>query len=223
MSNTVLVVAAHADDEVLGCGGTIAKHVANRDSVHLVIMADGVRSRASADQTDLEIRRKAALASADILGISSVRFLDYPDNKLDTVPMLDLAHSLELVVQDIKPSIVYTHHHGDLNIDHRLTHAAVLTCNRPQPHTTVREIFGFEVPSSTEWATPQEKPFLPTLFVDIDNYLEFKLKALDAYALEMRNPPHSRSISHVDILARHRGFCVGVAAAEAFMVYRICR
>lgn len=220
---TVLVVAAHADDEVLGCGGTIARHVQEGDAVHLVLMADGVYSRRGSSESDLVRRIESSKRAQSILGVSSSQSLELPDNKMDSVPLLVIVQKLESVLEEIQPSIVYTHHHGDLNIDHRLTHAAVMTACRPVPGSSVREIYGFEVLSSTEWAPQQGSPFLPDYFVDITQQLRTKLAALEAYAEEMRKTPHSRSMAHAEVLAHHRGYSVGVRAAEAFEVYRIIR
>ena len=218
---TVLVVVAHADDEALGCGGTISRHIEQGDRVHLVLMADGVRSRTYASEADLTRRIEASKRAQTILGISSTFSLELPDNRADSVPLLEIVQKLEPIIEKIRATVIYTHHHGDLNIDHRLTHAAVMTACRPQPGSTVREIYGFEVLSSTEWAATQESPFLPNCFVDISQHLRTKLKALEAYAEEMREAPHSRSMEHAEVLARHRGYSIGVDAAEAFEVYRI--
>nr|WP_198984584.1 PIG-L deacetylase family protein [Herbaspirillum sp. ASV7] len=223
MNKTVLVVAAHADDEALGCGGTIAKHAAEGDHVHVVFVADGVTSRNGAEPTDLLQRQQATESARCILGISSVTFLNLPDNRLDGLPLLDVVQPLEALIGNLAPAIVYTHHYGDLNVDHRIVHKAVMTACRPMPGSTIREIFAFEVMSSTEWASPGLAPFLPNFFVDISAQLESKMQALEAYMLEMRTSPHSRSLEHMRCLAEHRGFCVGSAAAEAFMVMRVLR
>ena len=223
MSKTVLVVAAHADDEALGCGGTIARHVAEGDSVYLVLMADGVNSRTGASEADMELRRSAAERAQKILGITEVQYLGFPDNRMDSIPLMDIVQVLEPVVQRISPSVIYTHHHGDLNIDHSRTQEAVMTACRPQPGCSVKEIYGFEILSSTEWATPQTKPFTPTLYVDISAQFPTKLAGLEAYVEEMRSTPHSRSVAHVEVLAQHRGYSIGVQVAEAFVVYRMIR
>jgi N-acetylglucosamine malate deacetylase 1 len=220
MAKTVLVVAAHADDEALGCGGTIARHVANEDRVHVVFMADGVKSRANASAADIDRRLEAMTKARNILGISSVECLDFPDNQMDVVPLLQIVQRLEQVIERIKPSVVYTHYHGDLNVDHRLTHQAVMTACRPVPGSSVREIYGFEILSSSEWANPLSAPFVPTLFVEISDHLAAKLAALEAYEEEIRVAPHTRSVEHVVTLARHRGYSVGLQAAEGFLVYR---
>lgn len=223
MTKNVLVVAAHADDEVLGCGGTIARHVAEGDRVQLVFMADGVNSRVVAMPQTIDQRNSAAEAALRILGAEKAHYLGFADNRMDSVAMLDIVYALEPLVNQFCPHTVYTHHRGDLNVDHRITHQAVLTICRPQPGNPVREILAFEVMSSTEWAGHGELPFTPDVFVDITNHWEQKRKALKAYAMEMRAAPHSRSVANIEALARHRGYCVGVAVAEAFMLVRSLR
>lgn len=223
MGNIVLVVAAHTDDEAIGCGGTIARHVADGDAVHAVFMSDGVTSRPNASAANLEERTEAAGRAHAILGLQKVKYLGFADNRMDSLPLLDVVQGLELAIESIAPQIVYTHHYGDLNIDHRITHQAVMTALRPQPGSSVREIYCFEVLSSTEWTAPQQAPFLPNMFSDISDFLDVKLRALQAYQQEMRSAPHTRSIEHAENLARHRGHSVGLEAAEAFMAVRLIR
>lgn len=221
MSKSVLIVAAHADDEVLGCGGTIARHVAEGDVVHIVFMADGVGSRAHGETYQLQHRNLARDEALKILGVSEYNALDFPDNRMDSVPLLDVVQALEPIIEQVQPTRVYTHHSDDLNVDHCVTHQAVMTACRPMPGSSVREILTFEVMSSSEWATPSVAPFVPNTFVDISDYLPNKLEALAAYEMEMRSVPHSRSVAHIEALALHRGNCVGIDAAEAFMVIRM--
>jgi LmbE family N-acetylglucosaminyl deacetylase len=220
MTKTVLVVAAHPDDEVLGCGGTIARHIAEGDTVQVVFMADGLTSRRDAATAETQQREKARDEALDILGISKFYALNFPDNRMDSVPLLDVVQELERIIERVQPTRVYTHHHGDLNVDHRITHQAVMTACRPVPSCSVREIFTFEVMSSTEWATFGFPHFAPTMFVDIADFLQIKLKALMAYDIEMRPSPHSRSISHLEALAIHRGNYVGLVVAEGFETIR---
>lgn len=223
MSKTVLVVAAHTDDEALGCGGTMARHVAEGDTVHTVFLADGVSSRQDNDDGALDERQQAAERAQQILGVSSTSYLGLPDNRLDSLALLDIVQPLEAAIERHAPDIIYTHHFGDLNVDHRRTHEAVMTACRPLPDNTVKEILTFEVMSSTEWNSAGRAPFIPNLYIDISDYLDIKQKALEAYALEMRPAPHSRNIEHMTYLAKHHGHCVGVQAAEAFMVMRVLR
>lgn len=223
MSNTVLVVAAHADDEVLGCGGSLAKHVAAGDKVHVVFVADGVTSRSGAGQEEMVRRQQATENARKILGINSTTFLGLPDNRLDSLALLDIVQPIESIVAKLSPEIIYTHHSGDLNVDHRVVHQAVMTACRPLPGCPVREILAFEVMSSTEWSGAGLLPFTPNLFVDISRHMQAKMRALEAYALEMRAVPHSRSVAHLRHLAQHRGSCIGVETAEAYMVMRVLR
>lgn len=220
MTNCVLVVAAHADDEALGCGGTISRHVAEGDTVYVVFMADGVSSRNEADQNALESRNLAAENARRVLGVRENFYLGLPDNRLDSIPLIEVIQRLEPIIRKHQPDVIYTHHHGDLNIDHRITHQAVLTACRPMPGCLVKKIYAFEVLSSTEWAAPCSEAFMPNHYVDISNQFNIKLDALRAYELEMRQAPHSRSIEHVTHLAHHRGHTVGVMAAEAFSTIR---
>lgn len=223
MSEHVLVIAAHPDDEVLGCGGTIARHRADGDQVSLLFLADGVGARGdtSARTAELPARRAAGDAAAELLGATAPIYLDFPDNRLDTVALLDLVQAVERVAAEIRPGRVYTHHGGDLNIDHRICHQAVLTAFRPMAGQTARAIYGFEVPSSTEWMFGATGlAFLPGHFVDVSAHLPAKIAAMRCYEMEMRPFPHPRSAEAIEALARWRGATVGCTAAEAFTVIR---
>lgn len=221
MSKTVLVVSAHSDDEVLGCGGTIAKHIANGDSVHLLFMTDGVTSRSGGE--DVGSRLAVAKDAAKVLKVSSLTNLDFPDNKMDSIPLLEIVKEIESKISELQSEIIYTHHIGDLNIDHQLTHKAVMTACRPQPDFCVKEIYAFEVLSSTEWQTSGLLPFSPNVFIDITDYIDIKKQVLEVYSEEMRQPPHSRSIDNALRLNALRGNSVGVDYAEAFELIRMNR
>ena len=224
MDGPVLVVAAHPDDEVLGCGGTIAKLVDYGVAVHVAFLADGVYSRDGVSieiSGQLDARRTAATKACSVLGVKSVWFGEFPDNRMDTIALLDIAQTVERLVHQHKVATVFTHHAGDVNIDHRRTLDAVVIACRPQPGQTVRTILSFEVPSSTEWQLPGNAPaFVPNWFVDISTTLDRKLAALDAYAIELRNWPHPRSRRGVEYLARWRGATTGSDAVEAFVLGR---
>lgn len=224
--NTVLVVAAHPDDEVLGCGGTIAKHADAGDLVQILILSEGATSRQPKRDrakavTHLSNLAIAAETAASILGASGVELLDFPDNRLDSIDRLDLVKEIENRITNHKPNIVYVHHAGDVNIDHRRLHEATVTACRPMPGQTVRRLMSFEVASSSEWQPPGSgTPFQPNWFIDISAHFQQKEEALLAYASEMRPWPHARSIKAVEHLAHWRGAQVGVEAAEAFSLLR---
>jgi len=220
---SVLVVAAHPDDEVLGCGGSIAKHAQRGEHVAVCFLSDGVTSRGSGPQAEAQLnrRRTAALSAAEILGVAEVRFGDLPDNRMDGLELLTVARSVEDHLREFAPATVYTHFSGDLNVDHRLTHEAVMTACRPQPASGVVTVLQFETTSSTEWRAPSASfAFQPDWFVDITSTIDDKLRALDAYAEELRAWPHARSRDALEHLARWRGATVGRPAAEAFALAR---
>ncbi len=219
---SILVVAAHPDDEVLGCGGYIANQVRSGDEVFVAFLSDGVTSRLeNLGLQEIESRRNAARLASKVLGVTDVSFGDFPDNKLDTSPLLEVIKSIEAVVERVRPQIVLTHFGGDLNIDHRIVNQAVLTACRPAPQQGVKEILFFEVPSSTEWQVPIEgEVFIPNWFEDISETLELKTEALTIYEHELREWPHPRSIRAVEHLAHWRGASCGVDAAEAFVLGR---
>lgn len=226
MGNKVLVIAAHPDDEILGCGGTIAWHARRGDEVHVAILAEGLTSRDAkrdrgSKRQELGELAQIAVKANTLLGAASVEALDLPDNRMDSMDLLDIVKRVEAIVAARKPTIVYTHHPGDVNVDHQLTHKAVVTACRPQPGSAVKGLYFYEVLSSTDYQVPGVMPpFLPNHFVDISATLEAKLEALRIYHGEMRPWPHARSIEAIGHLARLRGANVGLEAAEAFCLGR---
>lgn len=223
MSHKVLVVAAHSDDEALGCAGTLARHISAGDSVGIVFMTDGVSSRSATDESLVQERYNAAKKAADILGATIVKQFSFEDNAMDNVAFIDVVKAVESVISNVQPDIIYTHYANDLNIDHCITHRAIMTACRPQLHFSVKEIYSFEVLSSTEWSSKSEVQFYPQLLVDITEQWETKLKVIECYNKEMREAPHSRSIEAVAALATLRGNTHGFSKAEAFFVERILR
>lgn len=224
-SNAVAVVVAHPDDEVLGCGGTIARLVGEGRAVHVLIMSDGVTSRWLTEnfnsQSELSARNIAAHKANKILGVQSLQILDFPDNRMDRLEQLDVVRRIEEFISRVRPDLVISHHSGDVNIDHRVVHDAVVVACRPQPGVCVKELIFFEVPSSTEWRPSNSGlPFCPNIFINITNTLEAKMEALRVYAEELRQFPHPRSIAAIESLARWRGATAGVEAAEAFVLGR---
>ena len=222
---SILVVAAHPDDEVLGCGGTIAKHAQSGDKVHILIIAEGSTSRqvkrdVKKSEEALGQLQKSAFKAAQILGAEKPFFGNFPDNRLDSVNLLDVIKPIEDIVKEVQPHSVYVHHGGDLNVDHEIAHRAVLTACRPLPKFCVKNIFTYETVSSTEWGVETQTPFRPTRFINITDTFPNKLNALKAYESEMRPYPHPRSIENIKCLARTRGASVGIECAEAFAVIR---
>lgn len=229
MHKKILVVAAHPDDEILGCGGTIMRHVSTGDRVRVMILAEGLTSRDAIRNVEdkakeLSQLHEAAAQAAQFMGVERVEIYDFPDNRMDGVQLLDVIKKVEIEIERFKPDTVYTHHAGDVNVDHQRAHEAVVTACRPLPGSVVREILFFETPSSTEWQTADSnKFFYPNVFVDIEAFIERKLEALHFYESEMRAYPHSRSYEAIKILAQQRGYTIGHQYAEAFMLGRMIR
>jgi LmbE family N-acetylglucosaminyl deacetylase len=224
-AESILVVAAHPDDEVLGCGGAISRWASEGFQVNVLFLADGTTSRPDDEPVGaaraVALRAEAAKRAGAILGTSSVEFLSLPDNRLDGMELLEIVRHIEAAVRRHMPAMVVTHHAGDVNVDHRIAHQAVVTACRPQPGFCVRKLLFFEVPSSTEWQPPGSAlPFLPNYFVDITQFVQTKIDALNAYGEELREFPHPRSIVAIEGQFRWRGATVGVSAAEAFVLGR---
>jgi len=226
---TILVIAAHPDDEVLGCGGTIAGYAARQHDVHILILGEGISSRherreetPSAAIQQLQAHARAAAAT---LGARSVSFGGLPDNRFDEIALLDIVKPVERFVAAHKPDAIYSHHPGDLNIDHGRTFRAVLTATRPGASgVIVPDLYAFEVPSSTDWAFQQiAPPFHPTVFVDITAGLERKIAAMHCYESERRDAPHPRSPAMLRAAAERWGSVAGMPSAEAFELIRSLR
>ncbi|MBL7979739.1 MAG: PIG-L family deacetylase [Bacteroidetes Order II. Incertae sedis bacterium] len=224
----ILVIAAHPDDEVLGCGGTIARHIANGHTVHVCILGEGATSRfdrrEEAPRQLVDFLATASQKAANLLGVRSVQALQLPDQRFDTLPFLDMVKLLTSVIEEKKPEVVYTQHGGDLNLDHTITFRATLTACRPLQGCPVRALYAYEVPSSTEYAFGKFSPiFQPDTFVDISTFLAGKIAAMQCYAPEMRPFPHPRSEEVLRSIATRWGSQVGLVAAEAFQtIFRIC-
>ncbi len=219
MKNNILVIAAHPDDETLGCGGTILKHINGGDSVNILILSDGETSRIS--KINISKRINQAKKVAKNYQVNKLILEKIPDNKFDTIPLLNIVKIIEKSVWLLKPNIIYTHNLSDLNIDHKLTFQAVITACRPIPQSFVKKILSFEVLSSTEWQNQKYSClFNPNEYNCIDNYIQDKIRIMKYYANELRNYPHPRSSEGIKILAQYRGMQIGVRYAEAFEVVR---
>jgi LmbE family N-acetylglucosaminyl deacetylase len=224
----ILVAAAHPDDEVLGCGATIAKLAEEGAEIHVVFFSDGESSRFKGSNFSthevaekINSRQIAAIKAASVLGANPPLFFDFPDNRLDTIPLLDLTQALEDVIIELCPTLIFTHFPGDLNVDHQKVFEAVLVAARPQNNSTVKEILCFEVPSSTEWSTQVHRQgFSPNYFVDVSGYEHKKFQALQVYESEMREFPHPRSYEAIDALMKWRGAAANLKLAESFHLVR---
>ena len=224
----VLVIVAHADDEAIGCGGTLLKHHALHDEIRIIYMTNGVDARQCMSaqekipaEKNSEKRLSSQQKACQLLGVSQYYNFDFPDNQMDQVPLIQVVQVIEKMITDYQPSIIYTHHGGDLNVDHRIVHQAVITACRPQPTTSIKTILTFEVNSSTEWSTSAiGNDFLPNYFIDISKLTNQKKQLLQCYQQEMRVYPHSRSLQAIENLNQWRGNQMGLASAEAFMLIR---
>ena len=217
-----LIVVAHPDDEVLGCGGLIKRLSNSGSEIEIIFLSDGESSRDMNDSSKaVKARKSSAHEAARILGVSRIHFCDFEDNAMDKSSLLEIICSVEKILLNFEPDLVITHFIGDLNIDHQITSRAVITACRPQPNFSVRALLMFETLSSTEWTHNQKNIFNPNLYVDISDFLSDKLDALKKYDSEIRDWPHPRSIKGLEVLANKRGSDVGVNAAEGFRVQYI--
>jgi len=201
-----LIIAAHPDDEVLGCGGTVLK-LAKKQQIYSLVLNKGGREKPIL--TD---------KVSDFMGFTKSWQLDLPDNRFDTVPLADIVKIVEDVKNEIKPDVVFTHFEYDLNKDHQLTYQAVLTATRPMAKETVKELYSFEIPSSTEWKFPNV--FAPNVFIDISDTIEKKIEAFKMYETEVRDFPHPRSPEAMRVIAKRWGILSGLKCVEAFYLVR---
>lgn len=222
----VLVVAAHPDDELLGLGGTVRRLANEGVTVRAVIMAEGLTSRADsrkeADLSELEHLQSDARKAAEIVGYESIEFCGLPDNRMDGMELLDVIKIVSKYVKKYQPDTVFTHHHGDLNIDHRITCEAVLTACRPVGVYDVKRILAFETPSSSEWNFNHSEPFNPNVYFDVTDTFEAKIEGMACYRSESTVYPHPRSPEALRSLGRLRGTNVGFDMAEGFILLREC-
>jgi N-acetylglucosamine malate deacetylase 1 len=219
MSERILVIAPHPDDEVLGCGGVIARHTARGDRVHVVVVSRGAPDIFPPEI--IEETRTELAAAHQLLGIEQVHFLDFPAPRLDTLPGHVLADRLSRIVREFQPRTVYTPHWGDLHTDHKAVYWATMVAARPNGAHRVDRLLCYETLSETEWgAPPADNAFIPNVFVDISQFLPVKLQAMACYRTQLKEHPDSRSLRSIEALATFRGAIVGLPAAEAFVLVR---
>jgi LmbE family N-acetylglucosaminyl deacetylase len=215
----VLVIAPHPDDEVLGCGGVIARHSARGDRVQVVVVSRGAPDIFPPEE--VEGTRAELAAAHQLLGVEEVHFLDFPAPRLSTLPGHALADRLTHLVREIQPRTVYAPHWGDLHSDHKAVYWASMVATRPNGESRLDRLLCYETLSETEWGGPSaENAFSPTVFVDITDFLSAKLQAMACYRSQLKEYPNSRSLRSIEALASFRGSTVGLNAAEAFVLVR---
>jgi LmbE family N-acetylglucosaminyl deacetylase len=218
----ILIVASHPDDEILGCGATVARLVKEGHEAYILILGEGLTSRGFVKEIELLNLAEQVKKAGKIIGVENPIFrYNFKDNSFDSIPLLEIVKAIENVKNEILPDIIFTHFKDDLNIDHRLTYHAVITATRPLLGETVKEIYSFEIPSSTEWAFPTS--FSPDVFWDVTDTIKLKFDALKEYDGEIRNYPHPRSLEIIELKAKLWGATMGIPYAEAFKTVRVIR
>jgi len=221
MAKKILIVAAHPDDEVLGCFGTVARLIKEGYDAYTLILGEGKTSRDEVDENALKILREEIKKANEKIGIKKVFIEHFPDNRFDSVDLLDIIKVISKVKEEVQPDIIFTHYKDDLNIDHQITYKAVITATRPMQNESVKEIYAFEILSSTEWNYPLS--FSPDTFFDISDTLSLKVDAMKTYRSELCEYPHPRSLEGIELNARYQGMRVGRTAVEAFKAIRVIK
>lgn len=224
-----MIVAAHPDDELLGLGASMHKWIREENvTTHVVILGEGITSRSDVRNVDewkdvLEKHHQNMYSAAKIIGYHSVKSYNFSDNRFDSHALLDIVKVVEHEKENFQPDIIFTHHGGDLNIDHQITFQAVMTATRPIQRECVKAVITFETPSATEWqASSDPRHFSPNLFIEVsEDDLQAKIDAMAAYQYEVREFPHPRSAEALRIMAQYRGYTVGKRLAEVFQIIRM--
>ena len=224
----ILVVVAHPDDELLGLGATMHRLIKYYNvTTHVIILGEGITSRSEKRDTEqwkneLDIHRRNIYSAQKVIGYHSVSVYNFPDNRFDTVALLDIIKVIEKDKSVFNPDAIFTHNGGDLNIDHQRTFEAVITSCRPMLDENVKTVITFETPSGTEWqAATDPRRFIPNLYIEVcEEDVQTKIKAMECYEFEKREYPHPRSPESLEILAKRRGIDVGKNYAEAFCLVR---
>jgi len=226
MNKILLIVAAHPDDEILGCGATVAKYIDNGYKAYTLILGEGKTSRDDSRDVqnkteELSLLNNEIIDANRVLGIEKTFVETFPDNRFDSVDLLDIIKVVSSVIDEVQPNIIFTHYENDLNIDHKLTYKAVITATRPMEGETASEIYSFEILSSTEWNYPLS--FSPDVFFDVSDTLELKIEAMRKYKSELCEYPHPRSLEGIRLNAQYNGMRVGKRYVEAFKAIRIIK
>lgn len=224
MSKNILVVAPHADDEIIGCGGTMARHIKQGDKVYVIIATNANKGAPELfSSKGVQNVRKEALAAHAFLGVKETFFMDFPAPALNAFPEYKISISISEIINKIQPEILYLPFPSDLHQDHKAIYRAGLVAARPQGGYSVKEIYCYETLSETEWGPYQENAFAPNLFVDVTDVFEYKIEAMRFFKSQLKEFPHTRSLETFEALAKYRGSTIGVERAESFIVERIIR
>ena len=226
MSKRILIVAAHPDDEVLGCFGTVARLIKEGYQAYTLILGEGKTSRdeqraVENNKDDIEVLNTEVQKANNAIGIKKVFIESFSDNRFDSVDLLDIVKVVSKVKDEVRPDMIFTHFENDLNIDHRITYQAVITATRPMQDECVQEIYSFEILSSTEWNYPLS--FSPDTYFDISDTIDLKIKAMKEYGSELRDYPHPRSLEGIELNAKYQGMRVGKKYVEAFKSVRVLK
>ena len=217
-NNKILIIAAHPDDEMLGCGGTIIK-LKEKNEINVVFLTNGISARTK-NKKAANLRKNECLNLFKKLHLAKPKMLNFPDNQLDKIPLLKIIKKIESIIKKFKPNIILTHYENCLNIDHQIAYRATITACRPLKTNPVKTILSFEVLSSTDWGAFEKKNFQPNFYINISNQINNKLKFLKYYKSEIKKYPHSRSLKAIEALAKVRGTSSGYNFAEAFYLVR---
>ena len=224
----ILAVVAHPDDELLGLGATMNKLITEQNcTIRVIILGEGITSRSENRNPEqwsqeLKIHRQNIETARKSIGYESVGIYDFPDNRFDTIALLDIVKVIEKEKEDFQPEIIFTHHGGDVNIDHQRTFEAVITATRPMEDEIVKTVITFETPSGTEWiASSDPRKFTPNLFIEVgEKNLEAKINGMESYEFEKRKYPHPRSPEALRVRSQYWGVTVGKKYAEVFCIVR---
>lgn len=215
---SVLVVAPHADDEILGVGGTIAKYIEEGQAVYVCVVTVG--NSAMFSKKVIDKLRKETIEAHKFLGISETYFLEFPSVMLSEVPRHELNRKINEVISDLQPDMVFIPHFGDMHLDHFIVAQSVMVNVRPI-NNKVLDVYSYETLSETEWNIPHiANAFIPNTYINISDYLDKKKTAMECFTTQLNEFPHPRSIDAIDSLAKLRGSTIGVRAAEAFCLIR---
>jgi len=226
MNKKILIIVAHPDDEVLGCFGTVARLIKEGYEAYTLILGEGKTSRdeqriVENKKNELEILNSEIKKANNIIGIKKVFVESFPDNRFDSVDLLDIIKVISKVKDEVRPDIIFTHYEHDLNIDHQITYKAVITATRPMENECVKEIYSFEILSSTEWNYPLS--FNPDIYFDISDTINLKVNAMKEYKSELCEYPHPRSLEGIKLNSKYQGIRVGKKYVEAFKSVRVIK